>query len=237
MKRYPSDLINKAKDLRSQGLTYREICKDLGENIPKSTLNGWARNIITPDWYQDKVHNLVNKNIKRVYGLALIKNKILLDQRLSNISAKNSNLIKNIDHSVAVLLLSVLYWCEGAKYPSHTGIRFGSSDPEMIRLFIELLRDCNALDESKFRLTVQCRADQDTTELTSYWQNITNIPPVKTYPVQVDKRSIGVPTKKLSYKGVCVIEYLDTNLQCELQFLGKSLGTVESILIMKNQIK
>jgi hypothetical protein len=67
--------------------------------------------------------------------------------------------------------------------------------------------------------------------------DITKIPPTKTYKAQVDKRSIGIPTQKASYKGVCVIEYLNTNLQCELQFLGKSLGSIESTTIMKNQIK
>lgn len=237
MRLYPSYLISKAKDLRSQGFTYREICQNLGEVIPKSTLNGWVKDITPPAWYQNKIQSLVLANIKRIHKLSLIQNKALLDARLNNLHIKNSGLINHIDHNVAIIILSILYWCEGAKYPSHSGIRFGSSDPEMIRLFIVLLRVCYPLDENKFRLTVQCRADQDVVELTSYWQDITQIPPTKTYHAQIDKRSIGIPTKKLSYKGVCVVEYLDSNLQCELQFLGKSLGTVESTYIMKNQIK
>lgn len=237
MRVYPSSLIDKAKDLRSKGYTYREICSYLNEKIPKSTINSWVKNITPPPFYKEKVANLIHTNIQHVHKLALIKNKELFNQRLDSIRIKNTFLIQEVDQSVGILILSALYWCEGAKYPSHNGIRFGSSDPEMIRLFIVLLRACYTIDENKFRLAIQCRADQNISELISYWQNITNIPPAKTYHVQVDKRSIGNPTKKLSYKGVCVIEYLDTNLQCELQFLGKSLGTIKSTSIMKNQIK
>ena len=226
-----------AKELRSQGYTYKEICSYLGEKIPKSTLNGWVRSIVPPPFYKEKIANLVHSNIKHVHKLALIKNKELLDKRLDAIRIKNSSLIQHVDRAVAILILSTLYWCEGAKYPSHNGIRFGSSDPEMIRLFITLLRCCYAIDENKFRLTIQCRADQNAKELTIFWQEITKIPPTKTYKAQIDKRSVGIPTQKLSYKGVCVIEYLDSNLQYELQFLGRSLGSIESISIMKNQIK
>lgn len=237
MKRYSDVTIWVAKDLRSQGYTYREICSYLDENIPKSTLNGWVKDIVPPPFYKEKVAKLVRTNIQHVHKLALIKNKELLKNRLDSIHIKNSSLIQKIDRSVAILILSTLYWCEGAKYPCHTGIRFGSSDPNMIRLFVVLLRCCYPLDENKFRLTIQCRADQNSKELNLYWQDITSIPPAKTYKAQVDKRSIGIPTQKLSYKGVCVIEYLDTNLQCELQFLSKSLGSIESTSIMKNQIK
>ena len=237
MNKYPTDVISVTKDLRSHGYTYREICNHLGIQIPKATLNYWVRNIIPPPSYKQKIAELVRLNIKNVQKEALIKNKEILELRLRDIRSKNHDLIHHIDRSVAILILSTLYWCEGTKYPSHTGIRFGSSDPEMIRLFIVLLRCCYPIDESKFRLTIQCRADQNIQELVAYWQQITSIPASKTYKTQVDKRSIGVPTQKATYKGVCVIDYLNTDLQCELQFLGKSLGSIESTSLMKNQIK
>lgn len=90
----------------------------------------------------------------------------------------------------------------------------------MISLFITLLRSCYPLDESKFRLTVQCRADQDLDQLSTYWQKITGILLIQHYSPRVDKRSIGKITLKPKYKGVCVVEYFKTNIQCELQFLG-----------------
>lgn len=237
MERYSDVTIFVAKDLRTRGYTYQEIRNYLKTNIPKSTLSGWLKYTPTPPFYQGKIAILTRKNLKQARKLALTKNKELLEQRLNELSIKNTHLISRIDRSIAILLLATLYWCEGAKYPSHNGIRFGSSDPEMIRLFIVLLRCCYKLDENKFRLTIQCRADQGTKGLILFWQDITSIPPAMTYKPQIDRRSIGIPTQKKSYKGVCVIEYLDTDIQCELQFLGRFLGTTKSTDLMKNQIK
>lgn len=107
----------------------------------------------------------------------------------------------------------------------------------MIKLFIALLRRCYQIDEAKFRLTLQCRADQQQSRLLRFWGDTTQIPITQHYKPIIDKRSIGKPTQKPEYKGVCVIEYFDVNLQCELQFLGEYLGTNQAILQMKNQIR
>jgi intein-encoded DNA endonuclease-like protein len=130
MKRYSDVIIWATKDLRSQGYTYREICSYLNEKIPKSTINSWVKNNTPPPFYNEKVANLIHTNIKHIHKLALIKNRELLNDRLEAIRIKNFSLIKSIDLPVGILILSTLYWCEGAKYPSHNGIRFGSSDPD-----------------------------------------------------------------------------------------------------------
>jgi len=206
-------------------------------DIPKSTLNYWIRDIIPPESYQIKLAQQAQAHINKVRVMALAKSQQLKKDRLDKIKSKNKSLVGSIDKSVAILILSTLYWCEGAKYPSHSGIRFGSSDPKMIKLFLTLLRHCYDLDESKFRLTVQCRADQDVIELAEYWQQVTGIQEFQHYKPHIDKRTIGKPTKRENYKGVCVIDYFNTNLQCELQFTGKMLGDNSSLQKMKKQIE
>ncbi|MEI8232553.1 MAG: hypothetical protein WCG44_02300 [bacterium] len=237
MKQYSDVTICAAKDLRARGYTYREICSYLNEKIPKSTLNGWIRDIPTPPWYQEKISKLSQTNIKRIHELAAVKNKSILEQRLREIRSRNVSLINIVDRPVAKLILSTLYWCEGNKYPSSKYLKFGNSDPKMISLFITLLRLCYELDESKFRMTVQCRADQDQTMLSKYWKEITGIPSSQHYNPRIDSRSIGKPTQKLNYHGVCVIDFFDSDLQCELQFTGELLGSPDSINLVKNQIK
>jgi hypothetical protein len=86
----------------------------------------------------------------------------------------------------------------------------------MIRLFVFLMRKCYSVDESKFRVTVQCRADQNPAELAAYWSAVTNIPLAKFYKPQIDPRTIGKPSKKLNYKGVCRIDYLSASVYHEL---------------------
>lgn len=222
-------LIQKVQALRAQGYTYREITTLTKCQIPKGTLSGWLKDIPLPDSYYLHIKESGHDNITK----ALIHNKKLLSARLTALRNKNKFLLHHIDKSVGKLILATLYWCEGNKYPSSRYLKFGNSDSGMISLFITLLRECYKLDESKFRLTVQCRADQNQDELTKYWTKVTNIPPSQHYPARIDTRSVGKPTQKVNYHGVCVVDYFCTDLQCELQFTGELLGSADTIELMK----
>jgi hypothetical protein len=236
MKQYPPLLVQQARDLRVQGLTYREINNYLHLSIPKPTFSGWFHNLPLPSFYRNKVQQIVNANLQKVRPIALANNKQILHRHLEQIRNKNTGLVNLVDRPIGILLLSTLYWCEGGKYPARSSLQFGNSDPKMIKLFLTLLRTCYCLDESKFRLTIQHRADQDSGYLTRYWAGITNIPLSQHYACYVDARSIGKPTHKTNYHGVCVIHYFDTDRQCELQFTGELLGSDPNIKIMKKQI-
>ena len=168
--------------------------------------------------------------------LAHKHNKEQLRLRLDKLRLKNIDLIQHINLTVGKIILAVLYWCEGNKYPGSRGLRFGNSDPKMIKLFLALLRGCYPINDAKFRLTIQCRSDQNLTALTNFWEGITQIPIKNHYQPRIDKRSTGKITQKMGYKGVCVIDYFDTNLQCELQFFAEQLGSDQYIEQVKNQI-
>ena len=113
----------------------------------------------------------------------------------------------------------ILYLCEGSKHNKASPC-FGNSNPDIIRLFLKLLRACYPIDERKFRCTVQCRADQDIEALMLFWSKTTLIPIEQSYRPRIDKRTIGVPTKKVDYKGVCRIDYLSTAVYNEVQIIG-----------------
>ncbi len=230
---YSDTLKSEARSLREQGHTYREIRTLLHQNIPKGTLSYWFRNISMPEDYYQRIKWLGKECILK----AQLVNKQMLEKRLGSLREKNLDLAKAIDLSVGKLLLATLYWCEGAKYPVTQCIKFGSADPKMIKLFVSLLRMCYQVNESKFRLILQCRSDQNQIELSQFWEDISNIPLSQQYRPRIDRRSIGKPTKKPNYKGVCVVEYFDSNLQCELQFLGEYLGTDSALAQVKKQIK
>lgn len=222
--RWDKNTVFKAKKLRINGKTYSEINTILKLDIPKSTMNNWFTKINLPHHYRAKIKKLNKINLEKARGLAVISNKKKLNDRLYRLRIKNINLLKVINKDVGKLILATLYLCEGAKYPTTSQIKFGSSHPGMIRLFLCLLRECFDLDENKFRGMVQCRADQKTTKLEKYWSRISSIPLRKFYNPLIDKRTIGKPTKKQDYMGVFVINYFDTDIQLELQFLGEYLG-------------
>ena len=133
-----------------------------------------------------------------------------------------SPLFKNRD--IALIALSLLYLGEGSK-TKRGSLTFGNSDPFIIDMFLDLLRRCYEIDNSKFRCTVQCRADQDIKKLEKFWSKITKIPPSQFYGTRIDKRTIGKKTLKLEYKGVCRIDYFSADIFTELMKLPRILHT------------
>ena len=123
---------------------------------------------------------------------------------------------------IAKIVLGVLYLSEGSK-TLRGSVTFGNSDPKIISLFLRLFRSSYSLDESKFRCTVQLRADQNIKFLENYWSKITSIPRSQFYKSRVDPRSIGKLTLKKEYKGVCKIDYFSAKLFYELMSIGKVL--------------
>lgn len=218
------ELKNRARELRKKGGTYTEVCSRLGIKVPKGTLSGWFKNIKLSTKYYTRRRQLGLEHLDRIRKKALLVNAERKQARLQNLLNKNIYLTSKIDKHIGKLLLVMLYWSEGAKYPVAQTIKFGSSDPGMIRLFIRLLRGCYQLDEAKFRGAIHCRADQDVRKLRKFWSQVTGIPLSSFHKNHIDKRTIGKPTKRKSYKGVFVIYYFDTDLQLELQLLGQYLG-------------
>ena len=86
---------------------------------------------------------------------------------------------------------------------------------------MRLLRYCYNLDESKFRCTLLCRADQNIKKLEEFWSQITKIPLSQFYKARIDPRTIGKPSKKLNYKGVCRIDYFSTDIFIEMTQIPK----------------
>jgi len=94
---------------------------------------------------------------------------------------------------------------------------FGNSDPPIITLFLSLLRRCYNIDENKFRCTLQCRADQNIPKLEKFWSQVTKIPMPQFYKARIDPRTIGKPSRKPDYKGVCRIDYFSGDIFMELK--------------------
>ena len=129
--------------LRSRGKTFMEISKKLDIKIPKSTLSAWCKNIILPNWYKKKIKRLNEKNLIKAQQLALISNKLKYENILKKaelINQKIGNKLKSKD--ILKAFLSILYLGEGAKWKSHHGLMLGSSDPIIIKLYIQLLKLC-----------------------------------------------------------------------------------------------
>ena len=216
MKRQYSHLKNKAIALRKKGKTYGEIRNTLKMPLPKSTLSLWFKDIKLSN--RQKIN--LRENIKNKIIQGQIKaHKQIKEQRrkyLQEVEGRVIHLkIAMENKDAAKIALAMLYLGEGFKHRKGS-MAFGNSDPGTIKLFMKLMRRCYEIDESKFRCTLQCRADQNIRKLEKFWSEVTDIPPNKFYGARIDPRTIGIPTKKLEYKGVCKIDYFSADIYNEL---------------------
>ncbi len=211
------ELRKKATILRKQGKTYSEIQKELKEQIPKSTLSYWCKNIVLPKEYQKRIQKIVLNNAEKGRKIALIVNRIKRKKYIQSITSRNTHLTKVFkNRDVGKIALAMLYLGEGSKY-RRGSLMLGNSDPFIINLYMYLLRYCYNIDENKLRCTLQCRADQNIKKLEKFWSHITKIPLSQFYKARIDPRTIGKPSKKLDYKGVCRIDYFSSELCIEIK--------------------
>jgi hypothetical protein len=208
---------DEAMGLRRRGYTYGEIKKCLNAPIPKSTLTLWFKKITLSENAHRRLKKVIDIKLKNAHSRALEANRKKRKEYLSDIEKKVKHLKNHLlNNDIAKIVLAMLYLGEGAK-----GIRrsfmFGNSDPNVIKLYLNLLRRCYVINESKFRCTIQCRADQNIPFLENFWMNITKIPYSQFYKARIDPRTIGKKSKKPDYKGVCRIDYFCADIYNEIE--------------------
>jgi hypothetical protein len=216
-----SDTKKVAIRLRKMGMSYSDISKHFSYMVPKSTLSLWLSDIILDPELSEKIRVSGAKKLHSTILRSIELRKARRYQYFEQIRSNNANLSKlsnNID--VSKLVLSMLYLAEGSKRKNGS-IVFCNSDPYIISLFLHLFRVCYRLDQVKIRCTVQCRADQNVPELEQFWSQITGIPLENFLKAQVDKRTIGIITKKVGYMGVCRIDYYSSHIFHELSEIPK----------------
>lgn len=211
-----------ARKLRALGKTYSEIIKILKIKVPKSTISNWCGNVKLPPWYQSKIDELNKKNFSKAQKMAWVSNRIKRERFLKELLANNKHVVKKLnDKDVLKMLLSILYLGEGSKWKSHSGLVLGSSDPDIILLYIRLLSLCYGIKIENLKCRISYRADQNINYLQKYWSRITSIPLNNFYKTIPDSRTVGKPTRKKDYKGVCVINCSGTHIQLELEAIPK----------------
>lgn len=219
---YTKNIKEKARRFRSQGKTYSEIRKILGISIPKSTLSYWCSHISLPKWFEKKIAHLNKMNLTKAQKAAWYVHKHNREIFLENLRKQNEHIVEKLkDKDILKMLLAMLYLGEGSKWTFHRGLMLGSSDPNIVKLYLYLLKICYKLMPTELKCRVSYRADQNIDSLQKYWSKITSIPLKNFYKTKPDPRTVGKPTKNQEYKGVCVICGGGTRFQLELDTIYK----------------
>lgn len=217
------ELRAKATLLRKQNCTYKEINESLKTKISKSTLSYWFRNVVNSAEQKERIRTLNLKNLAAGRKICLAKRKEDRRKIIESLIQKNQHLgTILVDKEVSKIALGILYLAEGSK-KRRGSLTFGNSDSGIISLFLHLMRTVFNIDESKFRCTVQTRADCNIEESEKFWHKITKIPKKQFYKTRIDPRTIGKKSHNQDYKGVCRIDYFSGSIFLELQEIGKIL--------------
>lgn len=210
------------RELRSKGMTYHEICDAVGQEIPKGTLSYICKNVILPPEYFVRYKSILRTNAELARTKAVIKNATIQKKRFKLIEQRAVYVINSQDKIDSdKRCLATLYIAEGSKYKSYRGLALGSSDPDILRLYIGLLMRCYDKKITEFRVRIQHRDDQNSADLQNYWSHQLNLPLKSFYLSYADKRSIGKPTLKSNYMGVCVISCSGADIQLELDAIAR----------------
>jgi hypothetical protein len=166
----------RALALRMRGFSYSEIEKlDL---VPKSTLSGWLRDVKLPEKEKKRlVQRQVNvllaaareKKVRRVNSTALIR----------DIAARD---IRTISKKELWLIGIILYWARGLQEKEHRpglGVRFTSSDPHLIKLFMIWLSKVGKIKHGElgFYIFIHERKRNDMGAIINHWSKVTDIAP------------------------------------------------------------
>jgi hypothetical protein len=209
-------LKQKAKKLRKKGYSFHEISIKI--NIPKATVYSWVNLVDLSDSAKKRLVELKLSGAQK----GAKKSKYRMLKMKKEMDQKSQFDLENIHFSQQLLkvLCSFLYWGEGNKSGSY--VAFINSDPEMIRVFMILLRQSFELDEAKFRVLVHIHEYHHEKNILKFWSEVTSIP-----LSQFTKSYLKSNTKirrRPGYMGSARIRYYDVKIVRELQALYNAVA-------------
>ena len=191
---YQENIVKRARKLKENGVSAAKIARHL--KVGDTTILRWCSDIPSDNLYHLYAQNLRDRAKRKSTKLG---NNVILTEKK------------------AKFLASILYWCEGSKYPSSNFIAFSNSDTGLIATFLKLFRLGFHPKENKLKVSLQLHSTHDKKKITSFWSKILKIPESQFY-----KPTITKPTKNMKrrdYKGTCTVRYYNVYILLEIMGL------------------
>lgn len=164
---------NIAIDMRKHGFSYSDIQNKM--NVPKSTIAYWVKKVrLTPEQRQ-KLKERRTQIAKANSEKKIVKTAKLVEQ----IKASSARDIQKISKRELWLLGIILYWRSKSQNDFKNGVRFTSSDPYLIRLFLKWLRDVGQVEKEEIIFDIFTKKDKKDllNKTISHWAKVTGFPP------------------------------------------------------------
>lgn len=164
----------KAITLRKTGKTYTEILRIVP--VAKSTLAIWLKDAKLS--IPEKQKFTEAKRLASLRGGQAKKKQRI--ERQQDIISKSKSEINNLSKRDLFLIGVALYWAEGSKekdYSPGSPLRFANSDPYMIKLFLNWLKEVGVTKERiSFDIYLHDNNKYRASEVIKYWSRCTNFP-------------------------------------------------------------
>lgn len=206
----------RAIELRKAGYSVNEIVEKVG--TAKSSISAWVRNIELDEKARQRLLTKIKLGQLKSADSKRRKTQAIIDTHYSTALHEFKD-NKSFTKSQKKMVCALLYWCEGAKSSYH-GVDFINSDPDLIKLFLDLFRNTFSLDEKKFRACVHLHQYHDPEKQLNFWTQITNIPKnqfIKPYL----KPHTGKRTRE-NYPGCIAVRYHSNDVARQLLATAKT---------------
>jgi hypothetical protein len=208
-----------AQNLRSRGLSYKEMIQRIPFAISKSTISDWCKDVELTLEQQNRLDKLFRDGSYRGRLAGSKTTQVRRANEVANIRELAKLEISSLTINEFKLCGLMLYWAEGAK---SRYIDITNSDPLLIKFMINWLRIVCKVPEEKFRISLHLHSGQNEKQIKIYWSKITNIPISQFNKSYVKKEGSGYRKNRL-YNGTIKIRVCDSNL------LHKILGWIEGV--------
>jgi len=168
-----------AIELRKKGLSYSEIQKKV--KAPRSTLSSWLKGV---ELSAEQLQRLTDKRLKIAKDNSA-KRILKTAKLIEEIKFTSSYDVKKISKKELWLMGVILYWRERLSSRSEAdlknGVRFSSSDPDLIKFFIKWLKEIGGIkiDEIKFDLFLKKNenlSEETIKKAVIFWSDKTGFP-------------------------------------------------------------
>ena len=164
----------RAREMRRSGRSIKSISRELF--VSPGSVSVWCRDIKLTS---EQTLNLEKNMRDPYYGKRLEnvnKQKSIREGKEQHYFKKGRELVGVLSKRDLFIAGIALYWAEGYKKDHQVGL--GSSDPEMIKVFIKWLKECFGYtdDDLILRVTINESHEYRIEDITKYWSETLNIP-------------------------------------------------------------
>ena len=205
----------KALRLRRDGFSVKEITKKL--EVSQSTTSLWVRNVVLSDKARLRLRGRITAG-QLASGEAKKRRTDALNKELRS-RAQVFVQSSRVSPGAEQILCAFLYWCEGAK-SSRNGVSFTNSDPQLARLFVDLMVSRFGAARSRFVCRLHLHEYHRERIQTLYWSTALNIPLMqfrKTYWKPHTGKRI-----RDAYPGCISVRYYDSILARNIMYVAKA---------------